>query len=249
VSAVGHYLEEEGIPTAGISLVREHSEAMRPPRALWVPFMLGRPLGAPDEPAFQRRVLRAVLGLFDEPAGPVIRDFPDDAPASAEAADAQGGDACPVHFARPTPAGGGAPALAAALAEEIAQLRPWQQLAARRRGGTTVGASGLQPEQAAAFLTSFLDPLPPTDPRHGEPLGESLKHACADLRAFYEEAAAGQPGDLPPDALAGWFYTGTAAGQVIMAVRRAGLGHPDAGVRLVAERMLLPRAVLRRIGA
>ena len=64
MSAVGHYLEDEGIPTVGISLVREHSEKIRPPRALWVPFMLGRPLGAPDAPDFQRRVLRAALELL-----------------------------------------------------------------------------------------------------------------------------------------------------------------------------------------
>jgi hypothetical protein len=39
-----------------ISLVREHTEKINPPRALWVPFELGRPVGPPDEPAFQRRV-------------------------------------------------------------------------------------------------------------------------------------------------------------------------------------------------
>jgi tripartite-type tricarboxylate transporter receptor subunit TctC len=39
VGALGRWFEEEGIPTTQISLVREHTEAIQPPRALWVPFI------------------------------------------------------------------------------------------------------------------------------------------------------------------------------------------------------------------
>jgi hypothetical protein len=53
VGALGHYLEAEGVPTTSISLVREHTEVIRPPRALWVTFELARPLGAPDDAALQ----------------------------------------------------------------------------------------------------------------------------------------------------------------------------------------------------
>ena len=63
MGALGHYIEQEGVATAGLSLVRLHSEKIRPPRALWVPFELGRPLGAPNDPAFQTRVLRALLAF------------------------------------------------------------------------------------------------------------------------------------------------------------------------------------------
>ena len=59
MGGLGHYLEREGLATAQISLIRVHTEKIRPPRALWVPFELGRPLGTPDEPDFQTRVLRA----------------------------------------------------------------------------------------------------------------------------------------------------------------------------------------------
>src|SRR4029450_2003444 len=45
VGAPGLSLEPQGPPTAAISLVREHPEVPRPPRALWVTFELGRPLG------------------------------------------------------------------------------------------------------------------------------------------------------------------------------------------------------------
>ena len=50
VGALGYFLERQGIPTTGISLVREHTETTHPPRALWVTFELGRPLGVPDDP-------------------------------------------------------------------------------------------------------------------------------------------------------------------------------------------------------
>jgi len=63
VSALGHYLEEEGIPTVAISLIRAQTENTRPPRALWVPFELGRPFGPPSDAAFQKREMSAVLTL------------------------------------------------------------------------------------------------------------------------------------------------------------------------------------------
>ena len=51
VGALGHYLERGGVPTTQISLIREHTERIRPPRALWVPFELGRPFGVPHDAA------------------------------------------------------------------------------------------------------------------------------------------------------------------------------------------------------
>jgi len=59
VSALGHYLEEEGIATVAIALIRPQAENTKPPRALWVPFELGRPFGPPSDAAFQKRVLLA----------------------------------------------------------------------------------------------------------------------------------------------------------------------------------------------
>jgi hypothetical protein len=49
---MSHTLEAAGMATTQISLVREHTAAIRAPRALWVPFILGRPLGVPNDPAF-----------------------------------------------------------------------------------------------------------------------------------------------------------------------------------------------------
>ena len=77
MSALAHYFQEEGLATTAIALVRQHAEKIRPPRALWVPLHLGRPLGAPDEPEFQKRVLRAALALLESADGPaVLEHFP-----------------------------------------------------------------------------------------------------------------------------------------------------------------------------
>ncbi len=64
MSALGHYLEEEGIATVSISLIRPQTENTRPPRALWVPFELGRSFGPPGNPPFQKRVVVAALRML-----------------------------------------------------------------------------------------------------------------------------------------------------------------------------------------
>ena len=64
-----------------ISLIRPQTENTKPPRALWVPFELGRPFGPPSDPQFQKRVILAALRLLERSKGPVvIEDFPDDDP-------------------------------------------------------------------------------------------------------------------------------------------------------------------------
>jgi hypothetical protein len=70
--ALGHYLEEGAIPMVAISLVRPQTENTKPPRALWVPFELGRPLGPPNDPAFQKRVILTALRQLERDSGPVI---------------------------------------------------------------------------------------------------------------------------------------------------------------------------------
>jgi hypothetical protein len=66
-------IERQGITTASITLLPEVTRAVRPPRALSVPFALGYPLGAPDDPPLQRKLLRALLALVSEDDVPVLR--------------------------------------------------------------------------------------------------------------------------------------------------------------------------------
>jgi hypothetical protein len=68
-------VERLGIPTASITLLPEVTRAVRPPRALSVPYPLGYPLGAPRDPALQRGVLRALLALTDREDVPLVSGF------------------------------------------------------------------------------------------------------------------------------------------------------------------------------
>ena len=64
--------EDHGLVTTSISLVREHTEKVKPPRALFVPFPFGHPLGEADDPELQNRVMRAAFALLDRQTGPVL---------------------------------------------------------------------------------------------------------------------------------------------------------------------------------
>lgn len=68
-------IERENISTVGISLLREVTSVIRPPRALFVPFPMGFPLGAPNNPALQHQVIRAALALLERTDVPVLETF------------------------------------------------------------------------------------------------------------------------------------------------------------------------------
>ncbi len=77
VSLVAAECERQGISSVTIVLLKNVAEKVRPPRALWVPFRHGYPLGSADDPAAQRAVIEAALALFDVASGspPILRDF------------------------------------------------------------------------------------------------------------------------------------------------------------------------------
>jgi len=239
VGALGHYLEREGIPTAQISLIREQTAAIRPPRALWVPFMLGRPFGTPGEAGFQRRVLLALLSLFERPRGPLLEDFAEDAPADQAG---PGSFACPVSFAGSAMQDQG---LAAGLRDEIRQLSSWYELARRRRGRSTVGVFGNTVDVAEAYLTSFLDGQ--ASPPAGISAGTAIKRACDDIRAYYFEAAAAQPGNLSSSAIEHWFWRDTAAARALFAIRCLCVASDDPSLKPLGKLGLIPRAVMERL--
>lgn len=78
MSLVAAALERRKIPTVVIQLLRMVAEKVRPPRALFVPFPHGYPLGRPHDPILQHKVLEAALSLFEtsDPTIPLLVDFP-----------------------------------------------------------------------------------------------------------------------------------------------------------------------------
>ncbi|MBO6782045.1 MAG: hypothetical protein JJ899_02050 [Alphaproteobacteria bacterium] len=245
MGGLAHYLESEGIPTTQISLIRAHTEAIRPPRALAVPFELGRPLGGPNAPDFQRRVLLSCLALLERDAGPVLDDFPDPPPGEAATADGDGTDgwACPVNFAPPVAQMSDADVLHAALSQEVAQLRPWYTESKSNRGGRTgFGISGMSPEDIVRFLADFAaapddtpSPLPDTHPVM------AFKRMADDLRYFYTEAAIARPDGRGSDVeIANWLWGETTLGALLVAVRDWAMESDDGLTRQLAMNAMVP---------
>jgi D-proline reductase (dithiol) PrdB len=78
VGLIQSIIEQAGIPTASVTLCREITERVAPPRALFVDFPFGYPLGAPNDPALQTRITLSALALLAETVPPVIvREFAD----------------------------------------------------------------------------------------------------------------------------------------------------------------------------
>lgn len=225
--------------TTQISLIREHTDKIKPPRALWVPFELGRPLGIPNDTLFQTKVLLAALKLLEASAGPILQDFPREAPES-KASDM--GWACPIDLTTEPADLTDMEQLRLAFRRELNETRSWYELAEKGRGRTTFGVSGLDLEAIRDFVIGFLDGGVPGNPREDLPLGLMLKLAADDLKTYYLEAATAQPGESSPssEAVADWFWQETVAAKVLRAVRESCMSSDDRMLRGVGERLLIP---------
>ncbi len=205
MSALGHYLEEEGIASVAIALVRPQAENTRPPRALWVPFELGRPIGPPSDAAFQKRVILAALGLLEaNKHASLIVDFPDDDPREA-----------PDAAWRP-PAG---PAPAAAFESEMRTLAPLYAQSCTERARSTVGLSGLPPAEFGAYIAAWLRGENPASPIPDMSPLLALRFAIDDLKAYALEAAIAGRTRPSSKQLGDWLWNESAAGAAIRALR------------------------------
>jgi len=237
VSALGHYLEEEGIATVAISLIRPQTENTKPPRALWVPFELGRPFGPPGDAAFQRRVMLAALRLLERADVPVlIEDFPEDDPRAR-----------PDPGWRPPPVPMAGPTLARRLADEIDALQGAHARWISRRGRTTVGLSGLDMPEIGRYVSAWLSGTAPASPREGYSAILALRFAVDDLKAYYLEAAAcdGAPSSRQ---LGDWLWNDTTAGAAVIALRALGLASDDDRLKAVLGSFMVPAVRVAMMG-
>ena len=70
-------IEESGIPTIGISIVREYTEQVKAPRSVFLKWPFGHPLGEPGRIDQQRRVLEDAFKALVEITEPgTIVDLP-----------------------------------------------------------------------------------------------------------------------------------------------------------------------------
>ncbi len=214
--------------TTGISLVRENTESMKPPRALWVSFPLGRPLGIPGDAAFQHEVIAGALDLLNHEQGPVLEDFPKDVPPL----EADSVAACPVSFPRHEENDN---SWVSRLTREFSSLEPWYELSRRRKKGRTlVGIAKESPEENIQKLGADLDAgNTPTDIKW-------LKPAIEDLKAYYLEAMTAQPGEYDAEAIQHQLWQETILGEAILNLYHHFQNSDDNRMKIVA-RLLAPR--------
>ncbi|HER63262.1 MAG TPA: hypothetical protein ENO11_04730 [Desulfobacteraceae bacterium] len=241
MGALAHYLEAEELPTTQISLIREHTETIKPPRALWVPFELGRPLGLPNDPAFQRRVLLAALELFELPEGPVLVDFSDDVPEQA-AGPGNSLDtlACPVSFVPLSQEKTETEKLLSAFRSEVTEFRSWYDLGLDKRGYSALAY--FSPDAAGRLMMDFVQGEPLKFPENISSPAAALRFAAQDLKAFYYASVLSRPDFALPDAseFNRWFWQKTAAGRVLKAVGEICLHSKDEQLRMTGGMLLVP---------
>jgi hypothetical protein len=55
-------IERRGIPTVSVTVARDVTEHVKPPRAVFLPFMMGHHFGVPFHRDLQRRIILEALG-------------------------------------------------------------------------------------------------------------------------------------------------------------------------------------------
>lgn len=204
---LAHVFEAAGIATVVLASMRDVAERMRPPRALYCEFPLGRPLGRPDDVGLQTSVLEAAFGLLDSDES-VLATYPeviesDEMPLQCS---------IPPRFDPTVPA----------AVDEARGLRAAYDRSYASSGVTSVGRV-LDADEIAQALDVLHHWAQGVD-RSTLPLpGKNTTAVCHDIFAFYTEAAlelATGPGPRAR-AVEAWFYEKTEAGQTILAARAA----------------------------
>ena len=235
MSGLAHFFEAEGFATVLVGFVREHIEMVRPPRALWLDFPMGRPLGKPNDPEFQLKVIRAAFDLFDAPSGPVLKDFPDVIPVR----DGRMGYALPPEMVMTTDDIGDIDPLLAEVQAEIEALRPAYEAAVAARGRTTVGASELAVTGMAPHIAAFVRGEKPKSPRKGLSPIPALKLVIEDLQAYYTEARTHRDAVDDFELLGKWFWEESKAGKLILWLEAVSLASDDSVLRQIVDMSLV----------
>jgi len=223
------------------------SEAVVPPRALWVPFPLGRPLGAVDDSEFQKNVMRTAFRLLETAVEPTIEDYELQAPGEGF----NENWSCPLNL---TPESSGS--LTERLLAEVALLRPWAIETRRQRGRTLFGASGAREDQVDELARAFASVAETGDVTSELVVDDVawafetpllLRHIADDLRTFYHEGIAAQPGDNAPDhdALNQWIFGETVLGEALLSVADGLTKASDLPMAQLVRGLLIPEGHYR----
>jgi hypothetical protein len=208
VSVLAHVIEAAGIATVALGSMRGQLERTAPPRGLFCDFPLGRPLGKPNDAAFQHRVIAHALDLVERATEPTIEMFGESIEDDGTTA-----TSCPLpprHDPSLPPAVDEARGLRAAYDRSIATT-------GGRAGAGRVVAPDEIPDAVAAFVRVA----------DGTPWKEAgipgiPARVAQDIRGYYETAALALIEHTPAAwETTRWFLEHTEAGKAIVRARSA----------------------------
>jgi hypothetical protein len=208
-------LEERGLVTVALSLIREHSEKVKPPRAVYVPFPLGLPVGHPGNAAEQQAVLDLAFSTLDATAGPVLVNYRDEAAGEEDGTPLQASDIDPDEQAR-----------TADFATEVTLMRRYLEQHLAATGRTGVGLSKVPPQRfrgVVRFLEALLtDQAADTDERPADmPRPVFIRSCLEDLRVMYAEARLQTHPNESSQNRQRWMLGSTALGMMLRRLRDA----------------------------
>jgi hypothetical protein len=208
VCAIAHVLEANGLTTISLSSVREFAENTKPPRALHAEFPIGRPLGKPNDPAYQRQVLDAAFELLNRIDGPVLEDFPDSIDdASGE----------PLACTVPPRVDDGSPP----SVSEAKGLRKAYDRAVEKHGRTNVGRLA-DADGVTELIQTFETIAAGENWKEAGIAPRDLMDATKDILNYYEEAASALVDHTPAArASESWFYQETETGALMKKAQKA----------------------------
>jgi hypothetical protein len=218
--------EAAGLSTVSLSMVREHTVKVKPPRALFVPFPFGFALGKPNDPVLQHRVIAATLDLLHKPSGPLLVDFPEDE-SPEQLPQASGVQQCQAQTAQDP-------------ADEVTALRAfYERWVEEHQGRTAVGLCGI-PQRRWRGVIRFLQAYTRGEDVHlkEQPAevtqAQFIRYCVDDLKAFYYEARMTQRPEASATDLHTWFWGETAVGQLIPTVAQRMSATDDPTLKAIA---------------
>ena len=153
--------ESQGFSTVLVGFVKEHMEIIKPPRALWLNFPMGRPMGKPNDPEFQKKVIRVAFELLQKSPGPVLEDFPEIIPVK----EGRMSYALPVDLVYKVNQLGDIDKLTDEVNKELSNLMPDYLKAIDINGRTTVGASEMKISDFVPYISEFAKGNKPKKPK------------------------------------------------------------------------------------
>lgn len=226
MSAIAHWLEEAGISTVVIGLIKLHLEKTKPPRALWVPFELGRPLGAPSNPELQQEVLQQALQLVETADKPVIEDFETDDPRFK------------------TDSKWHPPELTDhdSVASECTELKPYYQRQCVDKSRTSVGVAKVPITELAELFDEVYATETFKDIREDISARLMFRLAIDDLKAYYIESALADRSSPSSEQLNNWIWNDTLLGKQMRELRHRFMASEDEKICDLGTKFIVPHA-------